>query len=184
MNMEFDEIKENQTSSEPRGRGARAKNKKGSRRRFNLFDLVIIVAVAALVGAALYAYMPGLVDKVASGKREVKLVFRVDSVDKASGFAVAPGEAVTLADGTSLGVVSSVETAEMPLGYQPDGNGGSTAVTSPDVLRITVTVDAELTSNGRGYFCGGKRVAAGLTLGLCFRTFAADAACVSLVPQN
>lgn len=179
--MEIDEIKENTSSSASRGG---AGNKKRARRRFNLFDLVIIVAAAAVIGAALYAYLPGLVDRAASGTRAVTLVFNVDSVEASSGFAVSQGETVTLDDGTVLGTVASVETSDMPLGYLPDGNGGSTAVTSPDVLRIRVTVDAELTSNGRGYFCSGKRVAAGLTIGLCFRTFSAEASCVSVVPQN
>jgi len=181
--MASDEIQETLSATAPRGR-AGAKNRKSKKGRFGLLDLIIIVAAAAVVAAALYAYLPGLVDRAASGTKPVTLVFTVDSIDSASGFAVSAGEAVTLEDGTPLGTVASVETSDMPIEFLPDGSGGSTAVTAPGLQRLRVTVNADLTANGRGYYCSGKRVAAGLSLGLCFRTFAAEADCVSLVPQN
>ncbi len=164
-----------------RSGGFAAKKKK---RRFGLIDLCVIVAVLAVIGAALYVYLPGLIDKTASKSAEYRIVLVFDSVPVELKDAVKLDDVALIADSAELGKVISVSAGGQPVGYIPDSAGGSSAVYAGGLYRITVTVSAKLDVGRSGLYCGGKRIAAGNTYQVRFPSFGADADCVSVIPAE
>ena len=164
-----------------RSEGSAVKKK---RRRFNLIDLCVIVAALAVIGAALYVYLPGLIDKTASKSAEYRIVLVFDSVPDELKEAVKDDDVALLADSAELGKDVSVSVSGQPAGYLPDGAGGSSAVYAGGLSRITVTVSAELETVRPGLYCGGIRIAAGNTYQIRFPSFGSDAECVSIVPAE
>ena len=163
-------------------RGFQEKPRKKKNRRFNLLDLLILMTVAAVVAAALYAYLPGVLRKTGSGMTNVTMTFVIDSVPAEFASLCTAGDPVSFTDGNSLGTVTAVKSEPMTVDYVPGESGQLKKVNSSNLFRLTVTVSANLITNGGAYYCENERMAAGLDYDLRFRSFGGEALCVLFTP--
>ncbi|MBO4979262.1 MAG: DUF4330 domain-containing protein [Clostridia bacterium] len=137
---------------------ARLTKKMGSRARWNLVDLIVILLVfICLLGAIIRV---GGKDWFVGGSdlREYEIYFSVTDIAYTSEDALVIGDTVTLCDsGAVLGELKSIDSILPSTLYVKDADGNVLSVNYPESIRIDVT--GTVSSRGRktdnGYLLGG-----------------------------
>lgn len=137
---------------------ARLTKKMGSRARWNLIDLIVILLVfICLLGAIIRV---GGKDWFVGGSdlREHEIYFSVTDIAYTSEDALVIGDTVTLCDsGAVLGELKSIDSILPSTLYVKDADGNVLSVNYPESIRIDVT--GTVSSRGRktdnGYLLGG-----------------------------
>ena len=130
----------------------------GSRARWNLIDLIVILLVfICLLGAIIRV---GGKDWFVGGSdlREHEIYFSVTDIAYTSEDALVIGDTVTLCDsGAALGELKSIDSILPSTLYVKDADGNVLSVNYPESIRIDVT--GTVSSRGRktdnGYLLGG-----------------------------
>lgn len=163
--------------------------KKGHARRFNIIDVLIIVAVILLGAVVVNIVVPtGLWGDLFGGStEEIQYTVELIGVDRAYVDNFAEGD--TVVDAVSkfaLGTVTAVDNNShyRVLSYN-EKLGESTYITYQDKYNvlITVSVAAEY-EEGVGYTVGGRRIAVGENMSLRFPGFAGEGYCVSVAKSQ
>ncbi len=148
-------------------------------KKFNVLDIIIIVAVIFVATVALLLTVPKIHDSAKSGET-VRISYTVTfyNVDETVFDKISNGQLVTdIEDGITLGVVSGSPEAESSYDYVlvTDDSGNNTVKKQEDAFgkrNITVTVEADAVySEGKGYSVDGYRVAVGKEMQMRFPNY-------------
>jgi len=155
------------------------KNTVKSVKKFNVLDIIIIVAVLFIATIALILTVPKIHDRAKSSD-SVRISYKITfyDVDEAIFDKISNGQLVTdVENGISLGTVSGSPEAEPSYTYvlSTDESGNNTAKKQEDAFgkrNITVTVEADAVYlEGKGYIVDGYRVAVGKEMHIRFPNY-------------
>ena len=166
------------------------KNKKKDRKglKFNILDLIIIIAVLFVAVIAVLFTIPKVQDKVGAGEK-IRISYTVvfENIDELVFDQISKGQTVTsVENGVLLGTVSESPEAEPAYTYVlVTGESGENTVKKQEdpsgKRNITVTVEADAVySEGKGYTIDGYRIAVGKEFNLRFPNYTDTGYCTGI----
>ncbi len=127
--------------------------------RWNVIDVIIIVAVLAVIAVFGYSQLKGRVE-TASGKT-IQMQFMSEDVSDFVVDQLQVGDTV-VDDGTNseLGTVTDIQTEDSVL-YAPDSEGKYVQTTKPDSKKVTITTEVKGTEYEHGAILGNTKYSVG-----------------------
>ncbi len=161
-------------------------------RKFNFVDFLLILLILAIIGGAVYLFLPGsFINKTGKAKTGT-LVYTVEIKGVDGDYLNKIHENDVVVDAVTkntLGTVSAVDynTKHTALEYvqQQDGTYEGVLSEYPNqyTVLVTITASADYVDQD-GYFVNNCRIAVGQGMALHFPDFAAEGYCISIIPQN
>ena len=141
---------------------------KEKKRRFPLFDIVLLLLLALVVAAGVY----WATNREDQPTEDLLCTVRFSGVDNAYSGTFTEGATLYTASGDAIGEIRTVEVSRAMEAFfdgdtaEPDASGlyAYTYARSGEKSDIVLTVRVTAEFRDGGYFVGGTRVAAGITL--------------------
>ncbi len=162
-------------------------HKRGKGRKFNVIDVLLIVAVVLVVAALVYVFLPSSLIKNLTADETKAIQYTVEFVGVDEAFLNNIQIDQVIYDSVSkseMGKVYAVDYSHPyeELTYDENNNGVGilTPVEGKYNIQVTITATAQYKS-GEGYTVGGTRIAVGEKLFAKFPNFVGEGYCIGLV---
>lgn len=149
-----------------------------NRKSFNIIDIVIILSLLAVIGAAVFGFVSGI--GAVGEKAVIRYVLEVDPIDSELCAKVSVGDGVySYDDSQRIGTVYAVSTAQA---YHTGTDSQGSAVSSPLEGKsvLYVTVEAEAMVSEKGYTVGTQLINAGKKIDIRYPNLFCSSTCVSV----
>ena len=156
------------------------------RAKFNIIDLLIVIAVFCVAAAVIHVYFSDLSFGGKKEKTTVTYSLRFSGIDESFISAIAEGEAVVDSDGYAFGTVVSADLFETHKEITYDSeNRKVVSVPYPSLCDLTVIIRVNAESDpDRGYTVSGKRIAVGAEYDVSMPGFEGHGMCIDITENS